>query len=278
MVLGHRLRYKPKIHLRFGISFSSNGSVPTAINTLSRKEKRDSFCILLVITFRWEQNWTLLGELKGKTHSLFQGQELWLQVPLQTTCFICLVFSHHICWMKNDSNSMQSSLDRFYGILFLLNMNLCCNYMRRKEKKNQAELLHNTRTTWSSITYSTFIFPEKRPDSLQLFAQTHKFRVSPELTAFQIILLEFNALISKWSESSQGSKRKLDTKQVRGHHRKEALGAKTQSNQRADPNRKRITRKVLNLERQYYKWGLWAWNQKKQGEEGQKRCATNSRT
>lgn len=135
MVLGHRLRYKPKIHLRFGISFSSNGSVPTAINTLSRKEKRDSFCILLVITFRWEQNWTLLGELKGKTHSLFQGQELWLQVPLQTTCFICLVFSHHICWMKNDSNSMQSSLDRFYGILFLLNMNLCCNYMRRKEKK-----------------------------------------------------------------------------------------------------------------------------------------------
>lgn len=135
MVLGHRLRCKPKIHLRFGISFSSNGSVPTAINTLSRKEKRDSFCILLVITFRWEQNWTLLGELKGKTHSLFQGQELWLQVPLQTTCFICLVFSHHICWMKNDSNSMQSSLDRFYGILFLLNMNLCCNYMRRKEKK-----------------------------------------------------------------------------------------------------------------------------------------------
>lgn len=148
----------------------------------------------------------------------------------------------------------------------------------KKRKKNQAELLHNTRTTWSSITYSTFIFPEKWPDSLQPCAQTHKFRVSPELTAFQIILLEFNALISKWSESSQGSKRKLDTKQVRGHHRKEALGAKTQSNQRADPNRKRITRKVLNLERQYYKWGLWAWNQKKQGEEGQKRCATNSRT
>lgn len=120
-----------------------------------------------------------------------------------------------------------------------------------KKKKNQAELLHNTRTTWSSITYSTFIFPEKRPDSLQVCAQTHKFRVSPELTAFQIILLEFNAFISKWSESSQGSKRKLDTKQVRGHHRKEALGAKTQSNQRADPNR--ITQKVLNLKRQYYK-------------------------
>lgn len=86
-------------------------------------------------------------------------------------------------------------------------------------------------TTWSSIIYTTFIFPEKWSDSLQLCAQTHQFRISSELIAFQIILLELNAFISDWSESSQGSKRKLDRKQVRGHHSKEALGAKTQNHQ-----------------------------------------------